>query len=92
MKIKISAVIKIFHQIAKLSNTERDFFFQAMRQLYIACLISVVDYEVSIWWNNQKYLLDKYQKLQNSALKKIFEAFKILFYMTMKLKAVIIFM
>ena len=34
------------------------------------------DYGVSIWWNNQKYLLEKYQKLQNSALRKILEAFK----------------
>src|SRR6266513_5258162 len=32
----------------------------------------------------------KYQKLQNSALRKILGAFKISFYMTMKLKAAII--
>ena len=61
-----------------------------MRQLYIACIISVADYEVSIWWNNQKFLLEKYQKLQNSALKKILEVFKISLYMTMKLEAAII--
>src|SRR6266496_4169744 len=40
--------------------------------------------------NNQKFLLEKYQKLQNSALKKILEVFKISFYMTMKLEAAII--
>src|SRR5947199_295980 len=40
--------------------------------------------------NNQKFLLEKYQKLQNSALKKILEAFKISLYMTMKLEAAII--
>ena len=61
-----------------------------MRQLYIACITSVADYEVSIWWNNQKFLLEKYQKLQNSALKKILEAFKTSLYMTMKLEAAII--
>src|SRR5438034_3979749 len=48
VKIKISAVIRIFHQIARLSNTERDLSFQAMRQLYIACITSVADYEVLI--------------------------------------------
>src|SRR5437762_9815027 len=90
VKIKISAATRIFHQIARLSNTERDLSFQAMRQLYIACITSVADYEVPIWWNNQKFLLEKYQKLQNSALRKILEAFKILLYMTMKLKAAII--
>src|SRR5438045_297289 len=77
-------------KIERLSNTERELSFQAMRQLYIACIISVADYEVPVWWNNQKFLLEKYQKLQNSALRKILEAFKISLYMTMKLKAAII--
>ncbi len=90
VKIKISTATRIFHQIARLSNTERDLSFQAMRQLYIACITSVADYGVPIWWNNQKFLLEKYQKLQNSALRKILEAFKISFYMTMQLKAAII--
>src|SRR5207247_601742 len=89
-KIKISATTRIFHQIARLSNTERDLSFQAMRQLYIVCITSVANYEVSIWWNNQKFLLEKYQKLQNSALRKILEAFKTSFYMAMKLEAAII--
>src|SRR5204863_7860348 len=91
VEIKISTATRIFHQIARLSNTERGLSFQAMRQFYIACITSVADYEVPIWWNNQKFLLEKYQKLQNSALRKILEAFKISFYMTMKLKAAIIF-
>src|SRR5437773_3143026 len=61
-----------------------------MRQLYIVCITSVADYGVPVWWNNQKYLLEKYQKLQNSALRKILEAFKISSYMAMKLEAAII--
>ena len=48
MKIKISAATRIFHQIARLSNTERDLSFQAMRQLYVVCITSVADYEVLI--------------------------------------------
>ena len=90
VEIKISAATRIFHQIARLSNTERGLSFQAMRQLYIACITSVADYGVPIWWNNQKFLLEKYQKLQNSALRKILEAFKTSFYMAMKLEAAII--
>src|SRR5204862_8172593 len=81
---------RIFHQIARLSNTERGLSFQAMRQLYIACITSVADYGVPVWWNNQKFLIEKYQKLQNSALRKILGAFKTSFYMAMKLEAAII--
>jgi len=90
VKIKILTATRIFHQIARLSNTERGLSFQAMRQLYISCITSVADYGVPIWWNNQKYLLEKYQKLQNSALRKILKAFKTSFYMAMKLEAAII--
>src|SRR6266536_668148 len=86
VEIKISAATRIFHQIARLSNTERGLSFQAMRQLYIACITSVADYEVPIWWNNQKFLLDKFQKLQNNACKKILEAFKTSPAMTIELE------
>src|SRR5436189_2319940 len=90
VKIKISTATRIFHQIARLSNTERGLSFQAMRQLYIVCITSVADYGVPIWWNNQKSLLEKYQKLQNAALRKILGAFKTSSYMAMELEAAII--
>jgi ribonuclease HI len=67
---------RVFHQIERLSNTERGLSFQAMRQLYIACICSIADYGVPIWWAGQKGLLDKYQKLQNQALRKILGTFK----------------
>ena len=66
----------MFMQIERLSNTERELSFQAMKQLYIACMSSVADYEVPVWWNNQKHLLEKFQKLQNQALRKILGVFK----------------
>ena len=67
---------RVFHQIERLSNTERGLSFQAMRQLYIACVSSIADYGVPIWWNGQKGFLDKFQKLQNQALRKILGTFK----------------
>ena len=76
MEKKIASAQKVFMQIERLSNTERNLSFQAMRQLYIACISSVADYEVPIWWNNQKHLLEKFQKLQNQTLRKILDAFK----------------
>src|SRR5437762_949597 len=45
---KIALAKKVFMQIERLSNTERRLSFQAMRQLYIACMSSVADYEVSV--------------------------------------------
>ena len=86
---KIADATRIFHQISRLSNTERGLFFQAMRQLYIACIVLIADFGVPIWWNNQKFLLDKYQKLQNLALRKILEAFKTSPIKAMKLEAAI---
>jgi ribonuclease HI len=89
VEIKIASATRVFHQIARLSNTERGLSFQAMRQLYIACITLIADYGVPIWWNNQKHLLEKYQKLQNLALRKILGAFKTSPSMAMELEAVV---
>src|SRR5436190_12061108 len=73
---KTTQALKLLNQIERLSNTERGLSFQAMRQLYIACISSVADYGVPVWWNNQKNMLEKFQKLQNIALRKMLGAFK----------------
>ena len=52
-------------------------------------LVSIADTGVPIWWNNQKFLLDKFQKLQNLALRKILEVFKTSLIMVMELGAAI---
>ncbi len=80
---------RIFHQIKRLFNTERGLSFQAIRQLYIACITSIADYGVLIWWNNQKHLLKKFQRLQNAALRIILGVFKISPTKAMKIEAVI---
>jgi len=38
----------MFYSISKLANTERELSFQALRQLYIACVVSVADYGVPV--------------------------------------------
>ena len=60
-----------------------------MRQLYIACISSVADYGVPVWWNNQKNMLEKFQKLQNIALRKMLGAFKTFLINIMELEAFI---
>jgi len=48
VKKRVAAACKMFHSISRLANTERDLSFQAIKQLYIACITSVADYEVSV--------------------------------------------
>ena len=76
MEKKITQTLKVLNQIERLSNTKRGLSFQAIRQLYIACISSIADYGVPVWWNNQKNMLEKFQKLQNIALRKMLGAFK----------------
>ena len=87
IKNQISKATRVFYQIERLSNTERGLSFQAMRQLYIACITSIADYGVPIWWRNQSNYLYKFQKLQNQALRKILGVFKTSPYKIMELQA-----
>ena len=80
----------MFHSISRLANTERDLSFQVFRKLYIECITSVADYEVPVWWKNQQFLLDKFEKLPNSALRKILEAFRTSSIAVMKIEAEIV--
>ncbi len=41
-------------------------------------IMFISDYDVEIWWNNQKSYLVKFRKLQNAALQKILSAFQTL--------------
>ena len=73
---RIASATRIFYSISRLANTERGLSFQAIRQLYLACIVSLADYGVPIWWKQQQNLLEKYEKLQNQALRKILGAFR----------------
>jgi hypothetical protein len=48
-----------------------------MRQLYIACITTIADYGIPIWWNFQKQYIDQFAKLQNYTLRKMLGVFKI---------------
>ena len=84
---KLASASKMLMQIERLFNTERELIFQTIRQLYIACISSVADYKVPVWWNEQKHLLERFQKLQNQALRKILEVFKTSPVSAMKIEA-----
>ena len=91
MEKKTTQALKILNQIERLSNTERGLSFQAIKQLYIAYISSIANYGVPIWWNNQKNMLEKFQKLQNITLRKMLNAFKTFLINIMKLEASISF-
>ena len=69
-------VIRTLHSLFKLMNSEWELNVKSEKQLYLTCVTSISDYDVEIWWNNQKSYLVKFRKLQNAALRKILNAFR----------------
>ena len=68
---------QVFQRLQRLGNTQRGLSSQATRQLYVACVSSVADYGVQLWWGKRKNsLLKEYQQLQISALRQILGAFR----------------
>ncbi len=75
VQTKIATVIRMLHSLFKLMNSERELNVKSEKQLYLTCITFINDYDVEIWWNNQKSYLVKFRKLQNVALQKILSAF-----------------
>jgi hypothetical protein len=76
VQTKAAAAQKVFQRLQGLGNTQRGLTIQATRQLYTACVSSIADYRVQLWWGKRKKsLLKEYQQLQNSALRQILGAF-----------------
>ncbi len=75
MQKKIVVVIRTLHSLFRLMNSEWKLNAKSERQLYLVCVTIISDYDVEIWWNNQKSHAIKFHKLQNAALWKILRAF-----------------
>ena len=78
VEIRISKAKEAFYLIRRLGNTQRGLSLQALRQLYIACITTIADYRIQCWWKSKSrdHLLDRYQSLQNKALKLVLGAFR----------------
>ena len=74
---RINLAMASFLGMQRLAGTQKGLSFRAMRQLYIACVTTVADYGVPVWYRGprQGRLLQLYQRLQNQALPKILGAF-----------------
>ncbi len=75
VQTKIATVIKTLHSLFKLINNEWKLNVKSEKQLYLIYVMFISDYDVKIWWNNQKSYLVKFRKLQNTALRKILSVF-----------------
>jgi len=76
VQTKIATVTRMLHSLFKLMNSEWKLNVKSEKQLYLTCVTSISDYDVEIWWNNQKSYLVKFRKLQNAALRKILNVFQ----------------
>lgn len=74
---KAAAATRALYGLQRLGNTQRGLSLQAARQLYVACVNSVGDFGVPVWWNKKRAsLANRYEKLQHQALIQILGAFK----------------
>ncbi len=76
VQMKIATVTRTLHSLFRLMNSEWELNVKSEKQLYLTCITSISNYDVEIWWNNQKSYLVKFRKLQNAALRKILSAFR----------------
>jgi ribonuclease HI len=83
----VANTTRTLHSISHLQNTEWGLLSTTSRQLYMTCTSAISDYDSEIWWKNQKQFRNKVQKLQNAALRKILEAFRISSVVVMKIEA-----
>ncbi len=75
VQMKIMTVTRTLHSLFKLINSEWELNVKSEKQLYLTYVTFISDYDVEIWWNNQKSYLVKFCKLQNAALQKILSVF-----------------
>jgi ribonuclease HI/endonuclease/exonuclease/phosphatase (EEP) superfamily protein YafD len=76
---KVRAAQAAFEGLSRLVSMQRGLSFRASRQLYQACVTTIADYGVQLWYRGPKTprsLIKPFQRLQNQALLKILGAFK----------------
>ena len=76
---RINLATAAFTRLQRLAGTQKRLSFHALRQLYIACVTTIADFGVPVWYRGrgkQKGLVQLYQRLQNQALPAILGAFR----------------
>ena len=74
--IRTSQAKSAFYRMCRLANIETGLSPFAIRQLYLACVVSVADYGSALFWKGQKSTLKQLQALQNAGIRKILGTFR----------------
>ena len=62
--------------MCRLANSEKGLSPFAIRQLYLACVVSIADYGSQVYWKQQTSAKRQLQQLQNLAVRKILGVFQ----------------
>ena len=74
---RASKAKQAFYRVQRLTNISRGLSPFAIRQLYLACVTSVIDYGSILWWRTEnKAQIKPLQAIQNLALRKTLGVFK----------------
>ena len=85
---KSASPSRALQMASRLKTSEWGLSSQHFRQLYTTCVLPIIDFGVEAWFRGQKgYMIDKLQILQNTASRRILEAFRISPIMPMVLEA-----
>ena len=76
VRTRASQARQAFSRLERLACTGRGLSARALRQLYLACIISIADYGSPIWSSRSVEQAKPLQAIQNAATKKILGVFK----------------
>ena len=78
MEKKLNSATASFFGLQRLGTLQQGLSFRALRQLYIACVTTIADFGVPLWYNNNKQglLIRRYQNLEIMAIRYMLGAFK----------------
>jgi ribonuclease HI len=75
---KVNSATQAFYKIQRLSNTQQGLGFAKLKLLYNACINSIADYGVQLWWKgtNQSTIIKPYKQLHYQGVSKVLGAFR----------------
>ena len=73
---KVASASRALQMIGRLKTSEWGLGSQHLRQLYTSCVTPILDYGAEAWGRGQKGYIDKLQRLQNTACRRILGAFR----------------
>ena len=73
---KITSATRALQMTSRLKTSEWGLSSQHLRQLYTSCVLPILDFGAEAWWRGQKGYIDKMQRLQNTASRRILGAFR----------------